>query len=534
MVARGKKPARKTEPAHSLLYEPDKLPEVVSIPDAETLLDTIASAKEYPFNERQRAAFSAAFTKRLSLVWGPPGTGKTTVMAGIVLGYLVRASVTGKPVRIGVGASNYNALDKVLVEAVKLYERYVSSTTRLKIPATFIRVRSSHTQPLGDERIADLPRDAPDASHLAQNLESSPTSLVVGGTWMQLGKLCQTHTERKQPVAEWFDLLIIDEASQMDTGAAGAYFLLLAQDGHVVLAGDHKQLGPIYGFDMQETKDGLLDCIFSYMQETHELEPIALTDNYRNNEEIASYPRTRFYPEGLLAKNPARRLALTLPVFTGTPSGWSSDLPWTEEYLRILDPNSPVVVIAYGAGSYTLSNSFEAQTVAAVAALYRRLRAEQHPPLDENDFWDERLGIMTPHRAQMAGIRNNMFERAGFSMKPPPVVDTVDRFQGQERDLIIASYTVADPDFVGSEDEFILSPRRFNVTLTRARSKFIMMISDAITQYLPADKDIAEDAAHIQLFVEEYCSNIREVTLPFIDTDGVLKHVPCSLRTSPS
>lgn len=75
-----------------------------------------------------------------------------------------------------------------------------------------------------------------------------------------------------------------------------------------------------------------------------------------------------------------------------------------------------------------------------------------------------------------------------------------------------------------------MSPRRFNVTLTLARSKFIMMISNAITKYLPAGKEIAEDAAYIQLFVEEYCANIREVPLPFIiDADGVLKHIPCSL-----
>jgi hypothetical protein len=59
----------------------------------------------------------------------------------------------------------------------------------------------------------------------------------------------------------------------------------------------------------------------------------------------------------------------------------------------------------------------------------------------------------------------------------PVFVDTVDRFQGQERDVIIASYAVADRDFVASEEEFILEARRFNVTQIR-RSKFVMFVNN--------------------------------------------------------
>ena len=115
-------------------------------------------------------------------------------------------------------------------------------------------------------------------------------------------------------------------------------------------------------------------------------------------------------------------------------------------------------------------------------------------------------------------------------MDPPPFVDTVDRFQGQERDLMIASYVVADRDFVAAEEAFILNPRRFNVTLTRARSKFIMFVSDAILQHLPADADVARDAAHLQLFAENYCTTIdEEIELPYFD-GGRLTTMRCRLR----
>lgn len=72
--------------------------------------------------------------------------------------------------------------------------------------------------------------------------------------------------------------------------------------------------------------------------------------------------------------------------------------------------------------------------------------------------------------------------------------------------MVITSYTVADRDFVASEEEFILDPRRFNVTLTRARSKFVMFVTDAMVQHLLSDAAVATDAAHLQLFVENYCS----------------------------
>ena len=95
---------------------------------------------------------------------------------------------------------------------------------------------------------------------------------------------------------------------------------------------------------------------------------------------------------------------------------------------------------------------------------------------------------------------------------------------------MIASYVVADRDFVAAEEDFILNPRRFNVSLTRARSKFVMFVSDAVLQHLPANADVARDAAHLQLFAESYCISLEEeVTLPYFDGDQP-KEMRCRLR----
>jgi hypothetical protein len=76
----------------------------------------------------------------------------------------------------------------------------------------------------------------------------------------------------------------------------------------------------------------------------------------------------------------------------------------------------------------------------------------------------------------------------------------LNRFQQIERDFIIASYTVADSDFVRSEEDFILNPRRFNVTLTRPRSKFIMFISQSLIEHHSSEAETARNASHLKLF----------------------------------
>jgi superfamily I DNA and/or RNA helicase len=259
--------------------------------------------------------------------------------------------------------------------------------------------------------------------------------------------------------------------------------------------------------------------------------PTALDTNYRTNDEIAAWPRKRFYPEGYEAASPKRRLSLTLSESARErPGDWPEPVPWSREFATILDPDLPVVVITYDEHPYTLSNPFEAQMVAALTLLYRRALEDEHEVLTEEKFWGERLGIVTPHRAQMSTVRNLLENAAGMTPTSLPFVDTVDRFQGQERDLIIASYTVADRDFVASEAEFILDPRRFNVTLTRARSKFVMFVSDAVLGHLPSEANVAREAAHLQLFVADYCSAVDEpIILPFIDRGKRVRR-NCRLR----
>ena len=438
---------------------------------------------------------------------------------------------SGTPLRIGVGSSNYNAIDNVLNEILELLNQRSLSLGGFSCPMRVVRVRSDASEPPLNDQIEDIPSSSIEARCLVSDVKSKDVGgIIVGGTWQQLGKLAEKEHQYSEPSAEWFDLLTIDEASQVQVAAAVAYFLLLKPDGHVVLAGDPRQLGPIYGFEIKKDNgQGLFDCIFSYMRDNHNIAPVQLKYNYRTNVEISDWPRKRFYSNEYKAFFPNKRLELTIDIDT-KPECWPEQLPWSDQYLRILDPECPVVVLSYSSNVYTLSNPFEAQIVSALTFLYKKLVDKQHPSVTPREFWTKKIGIVTPHRAQMAFIRNLLTDAARIAMDPSPFVDTVDRFQGQERDLILSSYVVADGDFVSAEEEFILNPRRFNVTLTRAESKFVMLISDSLLQYLPSDLDVARDAAHLQLFAEQYCDSFSDtIELPFFEGKN-LSSMKCKIR----
>jgi superfamily I DNA and/or RNA helicase len=74
-------------------------------------------------------------------------------------------------------------------------------------------------------------------------------------------------------------------------------------------------------------------------------------------------------------------------------------------------------------------------------------------------------------------------------------VDTVERFQGGERDLIIVSATISDLAYAQSESDFLLEPRRLTVAVSRPKRKLIVLASQAIFTLMPADLDDYERGA---------------------------------------
>lgn len=505
------------EPAHSLFFAPQTLSPQLPF-DPHGALDRVIYVKN-PLNEGQRLAVEDSFAKRVALLWGPPGTGKTDTLAAAVCAWSEAAHATGVPLAICLGAANYAALDHLLKGILQLLQRRQESLAAL--PVVLHRVRSAFSEPCDIPGVVDVPRSqspTPTAVELVHRLQGGAGLTVVAGTYLQLQRLGRQANSERRGVegavgAPWFDLVVLDEASQMPTSSALCYACLLKPHGHLLVAGDNKQLGPVYTYQVEESRSGLLDCVYAFFLEHHKIQPARLSQNYRTNQDIAAWPSVRFYEEKYSAVHRDRTLRLGPDI--SRPADWPQWLPFSDVWAQLLDPNAPISVLVHPENTSTVSNAFEARSVACLARAYWNRLKQVEPGLTKSEFWNERLGLVTPHRAQIATIRNLLGDLAPGESEPSSIlVDTVDRFQGQERDLIIGSYVVSDKDFIAGEEEFILDARRFNVTLTRAKAKFILLLSRALLSYLPAEKKTAESAAHLQLFVEQFCERDGTLVVP--------------------
>lgn len=100
-------------------------------------------------------------------------------------------------------------------------------------------------------------------------------------------------------------------------------------------------------------------------------------------------------------------------------------------------------------------------------------------------------------------------------------VDTVERFQGQERDVIVASFGIGDADLIRAEDEFLFSLRRFNVLASRDRAKLIVLAPESLIEYLPNEATILSQAHLLKGYVQNYCNLVATLDLPFLDDDAL-------------
>jgi DNA replication ATP-dependent helicase Dna2 len=108
-------------------------------------------------------------------------------------------------------------------------------------------------------------------------------------------------------------------------------------------------------------------------------------------------------------------------------------------------------------------------------------------------------------------------------------VDTVERFQGQERDVIIATFALGDPDMVSAEDGFLMSLNRFNVLASRARAKLVVLVSEEVIDHLPTDVETLRESRLLKEYAENACPDRRQISLPWI-SGGITEKTDASFR----
>lgn len=408
--------------------------------DAEEVNGLMEDALEDGANDSQAEAIALATAAAACyLVQGPPGTGKTHVLAQVIKHRVARGE------RVLVTAANHRAINNALAKYAQV-----------RAPgATVARIGPVFHDPQLEAAGVEFRENFHELS-----FRDSGGAYVIGATPFA------TRTRRLKGVE--FDTIVFDEASQVTVPLA--IMGMLAGKTYLFL-GDDQQMPPV--LHQATNRQARHHSIFARLNGQGFDTMLEVT--YRMNAEITRWASEQFY-QGRLRPHPRNaERRLRLPQ-TG------------DQFDEILDPEKPIVTIL----TSTSLGRLNLEEADWVLCLLRELVA-RGLPLSE-------IGVVVPFRVQARWIRTRLQQDPTFAAHDPRscVVDTVERMQGQEREVIIGAMTAADPRRIESLWNFLYQPERLNVTVTRAKSKFIWLVSEAFFPEYAEDPDRAEDVARFQ------------------------------------
>ncbi len=491
-------------------------------------IQTIAQS-QWPLNESQRNAVVYSLNHRLAIIWGPPGTGKTTTAASMLAARILAAKAMGQNARILITGPTYTAWELLFREVLDLLGRtHTTGISCYRIYSSTHPGRAPLTE--SGNTVHDIEAKAGDAEFqtLWTELQNPQTIVLVGTVAHQCYRIAKQGAGAA--LAQLFDVVVIDESSQLDVGKSLFPLSLLAEQGQLALFGDHLQMPPVIVTQPPRNAEWLVGSIQNYLLNRHNLTTQDLLINYRSSAAFVAFGKSIGYPLGLSAHSENLRLH---PLSAGNtvPAGWNNVVPWFAGLLEIMNAERQLVAVTYQDGMAGQANEFEADIVCSmVQHLYRTFSqfldgerdsqgqniTPNHVPFDSQTFWDRGVGIVTPHRAQRALIVRRLCEifPDHDALRIDGAVDTVERFQGGQRDTIIISFGVGDPDLISQEEEFLLQLERTNVAISRARAKCILVISEDLAYHLPSDRATILTSKAVKTYVSDFCRQTTRIQVP--------------------
>jgi ATP-dependent RNA/DNA helicase IGHMBP2 len=248
-----------------------------------------------------------------------------------------------------------------------------------------------------------------------------------------------------------FHTVVIDEAGQ---GLEPACWIPILRAEKVVFAGDHCQLPPTIK-SLSAAKSGLSTTLFEKCIVAHPVAVVLLQEQYRMHEDIMGYPSQVFYGNKLLASASVNHKVL----FIG------------DEPLEFID--------TAGCGfnerleGTSVSNPEEATFVLKHLSLYvdklTKLYTMENFPT---------IGVISPYQQQIKTLKELIPSSPLLAEHMQKItINTIDSFQGQERDVIYISLTRSNAE---RNIGFLADIRRMNVAMTRAKKKLVV-IGDSVT-----------------------------------------------------
>lgn len=435
-------------------------------------------------NEAQnQALYLVARARDVALIHGPPGTGKTTTLihsiivtlrqepqvlvcapsntaVDLLTEQLAQRGISvvrlGHPARVSPSTLAFTLDEQVLQH---------SETKRLKqLRKEAIQTRQQalkYKRHFGAAERRERREQLQEARALQQDIRHLEKRLVADVLDKAQVIACTLVGANQDVIKErQFQTVFIDEAAQ---ALEPACWIPILKAGRVIMAGDHCQLPPTVKDPVAE-REGLSQTLFEKVAHRHPEAVALLTCQYRMHPLIMGFSNQLFYKQELVA-----------------------DVSVQDQLLGCLPPcDTPVTLIdTAGCGfeeeqesdSTSFANSGEADLLwrylsELVAALPEAARAS--------------LGIITPYRGQVTLLQNQWRQHKTPDW-PTVSIDSVDGFQGQERDIIAISLVRSnDKGDIG----FLADTRRMNVAMTRARRKLILIGDSATLAIHPFYRDL--------------------------------------------
>ncbi|KAK9446524.1 uncharacterized protein V1518DRAFT_143160 [Limtongia smithiae] len=407
---------------------------------AEPQFDEVVEEREMRWlNEDQQLAMRKVLSASdYALIMGMPGTGKTTIISELIKTLL---------------AQNKTVL--------------LTSYTHSAVDNILMKLKSHCTDVLRLGPIDKIHPEVKSFAVLQSNLPSTFAELesfyfgsrVVATTCLSINSLLFLRRR--------FDYCIVDEASQITLPICIGPLRFADK---FVLVGDHFQLPPLVR-DKRAKALGLDRSLFRLLSETHPAAVAMLRYQYRMCEDIMTLSNTLVYDGKLRcgSEEVAARV-LTIPELEhglrtvharsrGVPHEkcWLRDMVLAEEHSVVFLNTDHISSARESNAGGGVANECEAMLTAHIADVL--LSCGVAP---------SELGIISIYRAQLRLIRRRLPPSAtGIELQ------TVDRFQGRDKDCVIVSLVRANEE--GEVGELLKDWRRMNVTMTRARRKVVVL-----------------------------------------------------------
>jgi hypothetical protein len=439
------------------------------------------------------------------LVQGPPGTGKSYATAFALFARLQGAMAADQDFRAFLSCKTHAATDVLLENVVKVQqmlrgfaaahpEIFAASFDPRLLDVPLFRIRPRGAVPAG---VIALPKDnerEPGTPRAIESLAASRWGLVAatpGGTYGLI--------KERWPKALFghrlADCLVLDEASQMNLPEAVMAALPLAPNGRLVVVGDHRQMPPIVKHDWASEPRRTFQEFRSYESVFLALLPlefpvIKFEESFRLHADMAEFLRREIYAQDGIAYHSERR-----DVIEARP---------TEDAFvaAVLAPEHPLVVVVHDEAESQVRNRFEQQLIAPILELLADPSEYGFDPVAG-------LGVVVPHRAQRADLQ----EVPGLTVIDPvtgsivvSAVDTVERFQGGERTVIVVGATESDREYLLASGQFLLDPRRLTVALSRAKRKMVLVAARSVFELFSTDEETFANAQLWKNLLRRICT----------------------------